>query len=278
MRLHRTAQSALAALAVAVLAAQPAFAGARDADPYDGAWHFTLSPYGWITGVTSTLAFSIPGRAGAMPTVHASADDALSDLKFAVMGTASARAGEWVFFGDLIYADLGSTDAPVRTLTGPSGLVEFPVDVGTKVGLQEAILTVGVGRSLYHDENSFADAFVGTRWLGAKAALDFRFSQPLDPLPASGQLRNSGHTWDAIVGVRGRYGFEQSRWFFSYYGDVGTGQSTLTGQIAAGPGYAFDWGDLFILMRYLHYDMGGPGKRLEGIDLYGPALGATFYL
>lgn len=278
MRLYRIAQGALAALVLAGLAAQPVTAAARDADPYDGAWHFTLSPYGWITGVTSTLAFSIPGHADSMASVHSSAGDLLSNLKFALMGTASARKGEWVVVGDLIYADLGSTKAKVRTLTGPSGLVEFPVDVGTKESLQEGIVTLGVGRALYHDENSFADAFVGTRWLGVKAALDFRFAGPLNLLPASGQLRNSGHTWDAIVGIRGRYGFEQSRWFFSYYGDVGTGQSALTGQVAAGPGYAFDWGDLFLAMRYLHYDTGGSGKRLQGIDLYGPAIGATFYL
>jgi hypothetical protein len=276
MKRSLAAGAAFAALAI-VLAASPAAAAAPQ-NPYDGDWHFTLSPYGWITGVTSTLAFSIPGQIGAEATVHSSAGDLLSNLKFAVMGTVSARKGEWIVFGDLIYADLGSTKAQVRTLTGPAGLVEFPVNVGTKVSLQQGIVTLGIGRSIYHDDNFSADGFAGVRWLGVKAALDFHFAGPLNLLPISGQLRNSGHSWDAIVGVKGRYAFERSRWFLFYYGDTGTGQSTLTGQVAAGPGYAFDWGDMFLLMRYLHYDNGGPGKRLQGIDLYGPAIGATFYL
>lgn len=274
-------RSFAACAAVAVLATTLTALPARAApprDPYDGNWHFTLSPYGWITGVTSTLAFSIPNIPGATATVHSSAGDVLSHLKSALMGTATARQGEWMFFGDLIYADLGSTKSSVRTLTGPSGLIEFPIDAGTKASLQEGIVTLGVGRSIYHDDSSFADGFAGVRWLGARATLDFRFTGPLNLLPISGRLHTSGHSWDAIVGVRGRYGFEHSRWFLFYYGDTGTGQSTLTGQVAAGPGYAFDWGDMFLLMRYLHYDNGGSGKRLEGIDLYGPAIGATFYL
>lgn len=273
-----TARAALAAFALAALAASPACADPLRPNMYDGDWHFTLTPYVWLPGVTSDLSYRIPGHPEANASVHTSAGDILSKLKFALMGTGDARKGEWTVFADLLYVDLGSTKSKVRTVTGPGGLVEFPVDVGTKASLQEGIVTLGVGRSIYHDGGSFADAFAGARWFGVKSALDFRFAGPLNLLPISGRLRDSAHSWDAIVGVKGRYAFEQSPWFLSYYGDVGTGKSTLTGQLAAGPGYAFDWGDVSLVMRYLHYTTAGNARLLRSLDMYGPAIGATFYL
>ncbi len=270
-----------AALAAALLfgvAVLPGSAHASPADPYDGNWHFTLTPYAWIAGNTADLNLIDP-RTGSNVSVHSSAGDILKDLKFALMGINDVRKGEWTAFVDLIYANLGSSHAEVRTVTGPNGLVEIPVNVDTKDSFQQILATFGIGRSIYHDDaGSYADGFAGFRYGAAKSVLDFSFAGPLNLLSKSGRLINSGHTWDAIVGVKGRFMFDRGPWFFIYYGDVGTGRSTLTGQVYAGPGYAFDWGDVFVTFRYLHYETGAKPRLVNSLDMYGPAIGATFYL
>ena len=61
----------------------------------------------------------------------------------------------------------------------------------------------------------------------------------------SGTKKVSESVWDGIVGVKGRYAFGDDRkWFVPFYLDVGTGQTKLTWQAAAGVGYAFHWGDV----------------------------------
>ena len=57
--------------------------------------------------------------------------------------------------------------------------------------------------------------------------------------------------------------------------DVGTGDSDLTWQAMLGAGYAFDWGDLVAVWRYLDYDMPS-GDLVENLDANGPAIGVTF--
>jgi hypothetical protein len=39
-----------------------------------------------------------------------------------------------------------------------------------------------------------------------------------------------------------------------WYGDIGAGTSRYTFQLAAGPRYAFDWGDVLVVCRYLEFD------------------------
>ena len=69
---------------------------------------------------------------------------------------------------------------------------------------------------------------------------------------------------------------EDKKWFVPYYLDVGTGDSDLTWQAMLGAGYAFDWGDLVAVWRYLDYDMPS-GDLIESLDANGAAIGVTFH-
>jgi len=274
MRPSVFARILFAACALVVLAGREARAQSGPRNAYDGNWHFTLTPYVWlVTGVSGSLNFPLPNGGQALDKPNSSS----LGIKFAFMGTAEARRGDWSAFVDLVYADLGGSKSKVKTLTGPGGNIEVPIDAGTKTGLQNTVLTFAGAYSLYHTRVSYADAFMGVRYLSTKASLDFNFSGPLTLLPPSGRLDNSEHSWDGIVGIKGHWGSNRSRWFLTYYGDVGTGQAALTGQIVAGPGYAFDWGDLFLVGRYLHYSNSGHDKAIGSLDTYGPAFGASFY-
>ena len=80
--------------------------------------------------------------------------------------------------------------------------------------------------------------------------------------------------WDGIVGVKGRIALTDT-WYSPYYLDVGTGDSSLTWQVMAGVGYAFDWGDLTLTYRHLSYDQSGD-KLIQNLSFSGPAMGMNF--
>ena len=64
-------------------------------------------------------------------------------------------------------------------------------------------------------------------------------------------------------------------WILPFYLDVGAGDSDLTWQAAAGVSYAYKWGDLTALWRYLAYDL-KPGRSFEELKFNGPLFGVTF--
>ena len=94
------------------------------------------------------------------------------------------------------------------------------------------------------------------------------------PLQLERKASNSVDLWDGILGAKGRI-MLNDRWFLPYYADVGTGDTDLTWQLAGGVGYAFDWGDISLMYRYLSYDQ-GDDKLLQDIAFGGGMLGVTF--
>jgi len=68
---------------------------------------------------------------------------------------------------------------------------------------------------------------------------------------------------------------DERKWFVPFYLDVGTGQTKLTWQGAAGVGYVFNWGEVVALYRYLDYE-NKSGKQIENLNMGGPMVGVTF--
>jgi hypothetical protein len=264
-----------AVTAVAFLVATILPASAED-NAYDGNWHFTLTPYVWLPGVTGDLKFNVPR----FPDVSANVNvdegpiDVLKHLRFGLMGTGDARKDNWSAFTDMIYVSLSGDKAAVKTVTGPLGLVEIPVNIGTTVDLKSFVWTNGVGYSVYHRDNTSADVFVGFRYVGISTDLDWSFSTPLGLLPQTGSASAHEDLWDGLIGVRGQYGFAGTPWFIPFYADVGTGSSDVTFQASAGVGYAFLWGDTGLVYRYLYYK---PGGVVDNMALHGPLLDVRFH-
>jgi hypothetical protein len=133
---------------------------------------------------------------------------------------------------------------------------------------------------LTSDPRFTADALAGVRLFEINERLDWTLSGSIGPIVPSSRTsssRVSETVWDGIVGIKGRYAFgENGAWRLPYYVDIGTGQSDLTWQAVAGIGYAFSWGDVSGLWRYLDYDMKN-SSRIETIHFNGPMIGATFH-
>ena len=266
-------RSVLCCLAILALSGKPA--GAAPADPYDVNWHFSLTPYLWLAASDADLNFSIPP--GGNTDVHSSASDIFKALHFAFMGTADARRGNWSIFTDYMYVSLGDDHARLKTITGPNGNVEFPVTLGTKVTLKDQVWTLAGAYSVLHGTDTSLDLFAGFRYLGARSKLNWSLAGPSGLLSQSGQAVRGAYLWDAIVGVKGRYGFAATRWYIPYYLDLGGGDSNFTWQAATGFGYRLGWGDVSLIYRYLSYHP-SDSKLIEKLSLHGPALAVTFHL
>lgn len=263
--------------AASLLAVTALSADAAPADPYDGRWHFSFAPVVWLPAFSGTFQYQAPSGTTGQFSVHASAGDLLSALKFAVMGDGDIRKGDWSGFTDLLYVSLGNNKSKVSSITGPGGVVTIPINVDTRSSLKNFVGTFAGAYSLYHEGGSSLDGFVGARYFDARPSVDWTLTGPVGAFPVSGHATAKSTFWDAIAGIKGRYAFDGSSWFLKGYADIGTGEADLTWQGFAGGGYAFSWGDVELGFRYLAYHPGSKMKTIKDLALYGPALGVRFY-
>jgi hypothetical protein len=124
------------------------------------------------------------------------------------------------------------------------------------------------------------DLLAGARWFDLSEKLSYSLSGsigPIDPAARSGSVDLGQSVLDAIIGVKGRYAFGANReWSVPFYLDVGTGQSKSTFQAAAGLAYAFKWGEVTAMWRYLGYQLKDSKAGFEEIHFSGPLVGVAF--
>jgi hypothetical protein len=231
----------------------------------------TITPYIWLPNIEGNMAFQIPN--GSRPNVRVGPNDYLENLDMAAMIAGDYRGRNWSIFGDIIYLDFSNENSSVRTVSGPGGLIQVPIDVGSQIGMSGLLATAGAGFELIDKDSFTFDLFVGTRYLDGEAQLNWSLQGPLNLFPQSGSIDAEQDVWDGLVGFRGEGRF--GAWFFPYYFDIGGGDSNLTLQGIVGAGYRFGGWDIRALYRHLYYEQGSDGF-LNDIAFSGPALGATF--
>jgi hypothetical protein len=261
---------------LAVLSAASTAQGATD--PYDGDLHFTFTPYLWLPTTSGRVTFNPPPGASGSPSFsfNISPIELLRKLDFGLMGAGEVRKGDWSVFTDLIFLKLSGEKVVVKTITGPGGIVEIPVDAGTQLGLKGFIWTLAPSYTVYRTSAVSFDVFAGFRDAQFKPSLEWRFSGPLDIFPQTGTVANTIAIWDGLIGAKGRVALSaDGKWFAPYYADVGIGAKAFTWQGILGVGYAFEWGDLHLDYRALYYS---PEKNsiLNHLIMHGPSLTANF--
>jgi len=238
-------------------------------------WEYGISIYGWFPDLSGKT--SLPDGSGGDFTVPIS--DILDNLQFTLQGSFDARKGHWGLFTDVIYMDVGKTEKVVDE--GTIGGNDWPYDFTAKVGfdMKSLIWSAAGYRRMVDAPNMSFDLLAGLRYIDVKQSLDWSFSGNIGefPLPGrEGRAKVAGDSWDAIVGMRGRFSFGRDiSWFIPYYLDMGLGDSDFTWQAVGGIGYAFNWGELAAAWRYLSYDQSA-GKPLSDMEFSGPAVGAVF--
>lgn len=254
----------------AVLA--PADAKAQSTDQ----WNFAANIYGWFPSISGKATFPPTGETS---EISVDASKLIKNLKFVFMGTLDARKGRWGAFTDIVYTDVGDSKSETRDLTIGGRPLPGSVNANVNLDVKNWVWTLA-GYYRFMEQPGFAlDALAGVRYLDIQQKLSWELTGNIGDLPlpgrdGSGEVSDS--SWDAIVGVKGRFAFGANHaWFVPYYVDVGTGQSDLTWQAMAGLGYRFNWGEIIGAWRYLDYDFDS-GKPMEDMTMSGPAVAVVF--
>ena len=258
-------------------ALMPAVAMAQSVPAPAGPWRYAASVYLYFPSVSGSTSY--PADSGGTP-INISAEDVLKRLKMAAMGSFDAHNGQWGVFTDLVYLRFGATKSNSRDFT--IGNIGLPASTTANLewDLRGWVWTAaGEYRLPVSDPAWTLDLLAGTRLFDLRTQLTWNISGslgPLDPAARAGTATVSDSVWNGIVGVKGRYVFGGNRqWAVPFYVDVGTGESKLTVQAAAGVSYAFQWGELNALYRYLGYEAKS-GKAIAEVNFSGPQVGAVF--
>jgi hypothetical protein len=259
---------------VSVLAIQAVlFSAIARADPQETHWQFSLTPYLWLPRVDAEMRYETPGNGGSSVDLT----NLLQHLNGALFLSGEARKGTWGLAADLVFCDFQKEGSNVLNVSGPGGENEVPVNTATTTSLTGYMVSVTGNHSLLRSADVNLDFLAGFRYTHIGTTLDWSFATSVDSLPArTGSAERAVDLWDGVVGVRGRGEFGGGKWFVPYYLDAGAGTSKFTWQGMLGVGYAFGWGDLLLVYRYLSFEQGDehPVQRLY---FSGPALGATFH-
>jgi hypothetical protein len=237
-------------------------------------WQFGVTPYLWLPNIEANGAADAPPDGGE-PAFEVGPVDYLDNLDFVLMLAGEARHGNWSLRSDVIYIDFSNQRSAVKTVSGPGGIVEFPVNAGTTSSFTGLEVQMTAGYWIVDQPRRSVELFGGLRYLDINFELDWEFDAPIDLLPQSGHIEQSAAPLDAIVGTNARFGLGDGKWFIPLHADFGTGDSSLTWQLSAGVGYSFSWGDLLFVYRHLEYQH-DDGELFEDLALSGPAFGASF--
>jgi hypothetical protein len=217
---------------------------------------------------------------GTTSSVTIDAKDLFNNLKFGALGSFEARKGDWGVFSDVMYMNVGKFDSQYHNLI--IGGIGLPADVSssTNFDMKSVVWTlVGTYRAVAA-ERATLDVVAGARLLDEKVTVDWTLNGNIAsiPLPGRGGTVSAKEDYvDGIVGIKGRVGIgADQKWFFPYYGDIGTGDSKLTWQLMAGLGYAFKWGELIGGWRHVDYEFKS-NSAISSSNFDGPMLGAAFH-
>jgi hypothetical protein len=260
-------------LPVIVAFIMTAFAGAVQAGEPDerGGWEFRTALYMWALSLEGDVTVK-----GQKSDVDVGFDDILDELNFAGMLAFSGRKGNWGFWGDAIYANLGHT-------THIGGIIRVRVDPDMNMLMLTGGGSYRLGNWVLSDRPGkevptvAVDALVGVRYTYLDITLDF----DLLPDPKGDQ------DWvDPLVGARSLWALSK-RWNLSLAGGVGgfgVG-SHFTWHAHSLVGYRFDLlgednAQVFGGYRALYQDYtdgSGVDKFEWDVTLHGPILGLSIH-
>jgi hypothetical protein len=180
----------------------------------------------------------------------------------AAMLVAEARRGRFGLYLDGVYGDLGKSTS---TVVGRA-------DLTANTSITMTMLTLAPTYNMVSTPALQLDGLVGARVMWQSASTNISFPQVGVSVSESSNLQLAA----GIVGVKGRYNFDNSKYFVPFYVDVGAGQSSsFTSQAYLGVGRAFDWGDVSLVAKNVYYQF-KPNHTNVDLNMFGAALAVTF--
>lgn len=263
----------LVLLAASAGFAMPAHCSDTD-DQWDGNWHGSITPYGWLPGVSAKMRYQLPGT---NTDVQNKTDhNILSALSGAFMLSGDIRKGNWGLFTDVDWVKFSNEKGRFTSIG--NNFIGGDASLNTSSNLKGGFVTLAGLYTLAHGQDGYIDLIFGGRYLWLKGNLGWNFAYAGDHfgLDDSGHLSSQTHVSDLLVGIRGRWIPGGGNWFVPYYLDIGGGSSDTTSQLAVGVGYAFHWGDIAFAWRYVSYKR-SDADILQKLSLEGPSIGLTWH-
>ena len=258
----KLARKTVFTVCIIALFSQPVMAQPESAD--DG-WDHSIAVYLWGAGIGGSTASGTDIDIGFSTLVD--------NLDMGFMAAYQARKGKWSVISNLIYLDV-SGDKQLDLIPPIGGdLINVTTDVS--LDLTGGVIELGGGYNLYDNGKGTTTDFVfGARYLelDTDILLDFNLGGP--DLDIKVPLSDSGHVWDAIVGLSGKARLGD-RWFIPWGANIGAGNSDLTWSARAGVGFeAAPWVDIVASYRYLKWEL--DGEVVDDLSFSGAMLGAVF--
>ncbi len=221
-------------------------------------WRFSATPYAWGMGIRG----SVSHNDRSLGHVKLTPSDILSDIKMAAMLVAEARYGRFGLYLDGVYGDLGTSASKVVGRT----------DLTANTSITMTMLTLAPTYNMVSTPALQLDGLVGARVMWQSASTKISFPQLGVSVSESSNLQLAA----GIAGIKGRYNFDNSKYFVPFYVDVGAGQSSsFTSQAYLGVGRAFDWGDVSLVAKNVYYQF-KPNQTNIDLNMFGAALAVTF--
>jgi hypothetical protein len=220
-------------------------------------WQHSISIYGWLPTLDGTLKYNIPSDGAPDEEVESNAID---NLDMVLMGSYEARKDKWSFLADMIYLKMSDSQEVY--------LPELDTTVGSEQELTGWLNSFYGGYNIVDTNKMTLDVIAGMRYF----SLDYDVSLAINSNDVS--ISPSVEFYDALIGFKGAYSINEN-WYIPYTFDIGGGDSDLTWQASTSLGYRFDWGDMLLEYRHIHYDKSN--GLIKDFDLYGPKLGVVFH-
>ncbi len=238
-----------------------------------GAWQFSVTPYAWFVSMKGKVTVR-----GLEADVDASFSDIWDELNYGGFLEYEARKGNWGFWGNTMYANLGDSN-----VDGPNGLAKIDPTVNA--------LWQGLGGFYRLGTWNLADApgkkpptvtvdtYIGARYTYLDVSVDFK-----GVFQGLGSNVDDDKSWvEPLIGVRTLWDLSE-RWTITLSGDIGgiAFGSDFAWNAFGLIGYCFPMfskennATVFAGYRALSQDYtdgSGRNKFQWDMTLYGPLLG-----
>ena len=217
-------------------------------------WTLGGSVYLWAAGVEGTSAEG--------DDIDIPFTELLGSLEGGLMGILAAQKDKWTVIADLLYLSIHEEDETTANLVG------LPIELDVDVKLRGFVSTFGVAYRVIDEDRTSLDLLAGARYFD----LDVDFDAEVGP--GKIEYSDSGDALDGIIGGQALISLTD-RWYVSFYGDVGTGDSEVTWQAWPGVGYRFGNVDAVAGYRHLAWET-DDGDTFDDLSFSGPMLGVKF--
>ena len=234
-------------------------------------WKHKLTLYGWLPSLDGRTTYTIPDRPGGPDEPGEPGDKVSSNfidkIDAIFMGSYEVEKGKWSFLIDGIYFKM--SDSNEGSIDLPPILDKDPIKVATEQELEFIFISLYGGYNTVKTDNFTLDIIAGARYFYLGADVDLALND------RNVNISPSVDFYDALIGIKGEVALSEN-WYVPYIFDIGAGDSELTWLAEGSLAYRFNWGDVLLTYRHIHYDKDGSGL-IDKVDVYGPKLGLVFH-